>query len=163
MPPIYVVSNRNGIVGSLIHDYKYHSVRALARPLAELLDISLPKTLPRNSILVPLPTATNHIRSRGLDHTYLIAKRLSKIRHIPVKRILLRNKNIVQVGATRKQRLLQAPSAYTLNSKTALNPNSTYILLDDVWTTGASIKAAVNILRRAGAQKTIIALLAYSD
>ena len=63
LPPIYVVSSRDSILGALIHDYKYYSVRALARPLAELLAEALPDNLSEDAILVPLPTAT-HPRDR---------------------------------------------------------------------------------------------------
>ena len=163
LPPIYVVTKRDTLLGELIHDYKYHSVRALAHPLAEMLDSILPKNLPTNSVLVPLPTATHHVRARGLDHTYLIAKKLSRIRHVPLERVLLRDKNTVQVGSDRFKRLSQVSSAYTLNPKFKIDPDTTYILLDDVWTTGSSVKAAEKILKTAGAKNIIITLLAYSS
>ena len=163
LPPIYVVSDRNGILGTLIHDYKYYSIRALAHPLAELLSVTLPDALPQDSIIVPLPTATHHIRARGLDHTLLIAKHLSKLRQVPVERILIRNKNTVQVGADREKRLAQVTTAYTINPKIKISPTTTYILLDDIWTTGASIKTAIKILKSAGAKNIIVALLAYSS
>ncbi len=161
-PPVFVVDERSGLLNTLIHDLKYNSVRALAPKLAELLDNSLP-TLPPDSIIVPLPTATQHIRARGLDHTLLIAKHLAKIHHFKVKKLLLREKNTVQVGADRKTRLAQAKTAYSISQKIKINPNTTYILLDDVWTTGASMKAAVKKLQQAGVSKIIIALLATSS
>ena len=160
---MYVVSRRNGLLDQLIQDYKYHSIRALARPLAELLDQVLPKNLPKDSVIVPLPTATHHIRSRGFDHTYLLAKQLGKIREFKVEKILIRNKNTVQVGADKKARLTQAKEAYSLNPKIKIKKDATYILLDDVWTTGASITTAKKILQNAGAKNIKIALLAYSS
>ena len=163
LPPVFVVSSKTGLLSSLIHDYKYHSVRALARPLAELLDSALPKNLPKNSVLVPLPTATNHVRARGFDHIYKIAKNLGKLRHLPIKRVLVRNKNTTQVGSNRKKRLSQASSAYYLNPKENIKKDVTYILLDDVWTTGASVTSALKKLQSAGAKKFIICLLAYSN
>lgn len=162
-PPTYVISNRNGLLGELIHNYKYYSIRALAHPLAELLDVSLPPKLPANSVLVPLPTATHHIRTRGLDHTLLIAKHLSKIRHLPLEKVLIRNKNTVQVGSDRSKRLVQASLAYSINPQYKIKPTTTYILIDDVWTTGASILSAAHKLQSAGAKDIIIALLAYSS
>ena len=162
LSPIYTVGSRDGILGQLIHDYKYHSVRALARPLAELLNASLPPDLPPGSIFVPLPTATNHVRSRGLDHTLLIAKNLSKIRHLPIKKVLLRDKNTVQVGSSRTERIEQAQNAYKLNPKVKISPDATYILIDDVWTTGASILSAKKILEKSGTKNFILAILAYS-
>ena len=34
----------------------------------------------KNATIIPLPTISKHIRSRGLDHTFLIAKELKKLR-----------------------------------------------------------------------------------
>ena len=160
-PPVYIVSDRTALMNTLIHDFKYNSIRALARPLAEILHQVLPATS-NSTALVPLPTISYHIRERGLDHTHLIAKHLAKLRHYKVQKILLRDQDTVQVGANRQTRLAQATTAYALNLKVKINPNTTYILLDDVWTTGASMKAAVKKLRQSGAKNIIIALLAVS-
>ncbi|MBQ2623238.1 ComF family protein [Candidatus Saccharibacteria bacterium] len=163
LPPIYLVGERSSLIGNLVHDYKYHSTRALAKPLAEILDKILPNTT-NQAVIVPLPTIDRHIRERGLDHTYLIAKHLAKIRgkNYQTSKLLLRAKNTVQVGANRSMRLTQADSAYVVSSKATIDPSTTYILLDDVWTTGASMKAAVKKLRQAGAKDIIIAILALS-
>ena len=148
-------------MNNLIHDFKYNSVRALAKPLAEILHQTLPPIESPVSI-IPLPTISHHVRHRGLDHTRLIAKYLAKFRRYKVEKILIRAQNTVQVGSDRQTRLAQAKSAYAIAPHTKINPQTTYILLDDVWTTGASMKAAVKKLRQSGAQKIIIALLAVS-
>ena len=159
LPPIFVIADYDGVMGSLIHELKYNSVRRLGHDLADLLDQALPN-LPKDAIIVPLPTATNHIRKRGLDHTLLIAKHLAKSRHIKTQKILTRKNNTVQVGSDRKTRLSQAKSAFEINPKTNLSPRSTYLLIDDVWTTGASMRAAIKKLQQAGAKNIIVALLA---
>ena len=162
LPPIFVIGNRSNLIGKLVHDFKYQSTRALSKPLAEILHYTLP-TIDGPVVVVPLPTIHRHIRERGLDHTYLVAKHLAKLRHYPVQKTLLRAKNTVQVGANRRDRLTQARSAYQINSnKIKIDSNTTYILFDDVWTTGASVKAAVKKLRQAGVQKIIVAILAVS-
>ena len=163
LPPLYVVDERSGPLGQLIHDLKYQSVRAAAHPLAELLDATLPK-FKGNIIIVPLPTINKHIRTRGLDHTYLIAKKLAKLRgkNYQVQPLLLRNQDTVQVGTDQKTRLRQAGSAYKINPKIKIDQKSTYLLLDDVWTTGASMKAAVKRLQESGASKIKLAVLALS-
>ena len=97
----------------IIRDFKYQSVHALARPLAELLDDILPSDI-KNAVIVPLPTATHHIRARGLDHTLLIARHLAHLRHCQVSPLLSRMKNTVQVGADINTRKSQAASAYSL-------------------------------------------------
>ncbi len=164
LPPIYLVGELNDIIGALVHDFKFQSTRSLARPLAEILDGILPAT---NGItkIIPLPTISKHVRERGFDHTYLIAKQLSKIRgkNATVEKILIRAKDTIQVGTDRKMRLKQASSAYEINRHISLDENATYVLLDDVWTTGASIKSALKKLQEFGVQKIIIAVLAVSS
>lgn len=161
LPPIYSIGIRDGLLDTAIHDLKYNSVRALGPKLAELLDASLPTDL-KNVFIVPLPTATHHIRSRGLDHTILISKHLARIRDYKISNLLIRAKNTVQVGSDKKTRLAQANTAYTINPKIKINPNTTYLLLDDVWTTGASMKIAIKKLRQAGVKNISVALLAIS-
>ena len=160
-PVNYNLGERSELLDLLIHDYKYHSVRALSGILAELVNDVLPK-LPSDAILVPLPTATHHIRERGFDHTWLMAKKLARLQRIKVRLVLLREKNTVQVGADRKARLNQAEHAYSINPKMMIDSEVTYILFDDIWTTGASMKTAIKKLRQAGAIKIIVILLAIS-
>ena len=163
LPPTYIVGERSSLIGKLVHDYKYHSICALKKPLAEILDQTLPNTT-NKTIIVPLPTISRHVRERGFDHTYRIAKQLAKIRgkNYQTQKLLLRSKNTIQVGADRSTRLTQADSAYTISPKIKIDPTATYVLFDDVWTTGASLKAATKKLRQAGAKNIIIAILALS-
>ena len=161
LPPIYAIGERNKLLDQIIHDYKYHTIRSLAKPLAEILNQTLP-TISQDVIIVPLPTSTSHIRERSLDHTLLIAKHLAKLRHYQVKKLLLRSSNTTQVGSDRKTRLKQAESAYQINNHITIEPDKTYLLFDDVWTTGASMKSAIKKLQQAGVSNIIVALLAVS-
>ncbi len=162
LPPIFVADKRSELIGQLIHDYKYHSVRALSKSFAEIFDHILP-LIDGPVVVIPLPTINQHIRERGFDHTYLIAKKLAKMRsgwHI--EKLLLRLNNSIQVGTDEKNRLKQAKNAYSVNPKISIDQNTTYLLLDDVWTTGASMKSALKKLRETGASKIIIAILAVN-
>ena len=159
LPAAYIIGERSGLLGDLVHGYKYNSIRALAHPLAEMLASTLPVL--KNAVLVPLPTATHHIRARGFDHTLLLAKSLSKITGYETRPLLVCAKNTVQVGTNLETRKLQATNAYTV-AATNLDSRPTYVLIDDVWTTGASMLSAVKKLRQAGAKSIIIALLSIS-
>lgn len=161
-PPIYVLGYRQGLLDQIIHEYKYDSVRALVRPLAKLLNQILPPPS-ITTYIVPLPTISRHIRERGQDHTLKIAKALANehtsYRVLP---LLTRAANTVQVGADRKTRLTQANSAYQLNPKSKIDNSATYLLFDDVWTTGASMQAAIKKLRECGVKNIKVAILAVS-
>ena len=163
LPPVFATNDRNGVLDHLIHEFKYSSVRALASPLAEIMASTIPKTN-QKIIIVPLPTINRHIRSRGLDHTKLIAKRLAKLHPTwQAQSLLLRQNHTVQVGSDQKTRINQAKKAYKINPHYKIDPTATYLLIDDVWTTGASIKAANQKLRQSGVKETIVSVLAVSQ
>ncbi len=161
LPPIYYVGRREGLLATLIHDYKYNSTRSIKNTLTEALDRVLP-SIEGPVVIVPLPTISRHIRERGLDHTFLISKKLAHLRGYTAQKLLARSENTVQVGTNRKTRITQASQAYSINKKIKIDNSTTYILFDDVWTTGASIKAATKKLQQAGASKIIILILAVS-
>lgn len=163
LPPIFTVSKRSSLTGSLIYDFKYNSTRALKSPIAEILHQTLPP-LKGNVIIVPLPTSSSHVRSRGFDHTYLIAQKFVKLRgpQYKVQKLLVRNKNTIQVGADRETRFSQAQNAYQLAKNIKIDNTATYLLFDDVWTTGASIFAAIKKLREAGVCNIAVSVLAVS-
>lgn len=150
---------REGVLNRLIKDYKYRSVRAAGPVLAEILDEVLPSDL-AEVVVVPLPTIGRHVRERGFDHTMVLARYLARWRGWKVKPLLNRNTDTVQVGAKVAQRQEQAKTTYAVTSK--LEPEEGYLLLDDIWTTGASMKAAVEIMRQAGARHVMAAVVAIS-
>lgn len=152
----FVVGWRDELLGDLVKEFKFESVRALGGELAEILERKLPK-IAGEVVVVPLPTVAKHVRERGMDHTLIIAKKLAKRRGWKVERLLVRAKNTVQVGATAEQRQAQAKEAYEFRGK--IRKNVTYLLLDDVWTTGASMLAAAETMQKAGAKKMIAAVL----
>ena len=159
LPPFTTLGFKNSLIGDLVMEYKYHSVRALGIEFAKMLDNVLPY-FDGPVIIVPLPTIAKHVRERGFDHTLYIAKKIAKMRGWRVGRLFERTTNTVQVGAGAERRVAQAFSTYSVCGK--VDPDTTYLLLDDVWTTGASITAATRKLREAGALKISIAVLAVS-
>ncbi len=167
--PIIAVAWREGLMQDLIEEYKYQAIRDTARVLAEMLDSVIPKDfLADEVVVVPLPTVSKHIRERGFDHTLKLAKELTKIRKKGAKwrvdSLLERNKNSVQVGASEKQRKLQAKTAYKLTkvAQKGLDSKRGYLLLDDVYTTGASIEAAISLMKKAGAKKLAAVVVVVS-
>jgi ComF family protein len=156
----YAYGRREGMLDKLIKEYKYGPVRGMAVVLAELLDEALPQ-LPEKIMVVPLPTIKKHVRERGFDHMKLLAKKLAHRRGWRYAALLSRINNTVQVGASEKERFLQAKNAYAI--KGVVRQDFAYLLVDDVWTTGASIEAATAVLRGAGAKEIYRAVVAVSE
>ncbi len=65
----------------------------------------------------------------------------------------------MQVGKDDKTREEQAARAYKASSACRIDPEKLYILIDDVWTTGSSMEAAIKVMQKAGAVKLASAVL----
>lgn len=155
---IFAVGWREGVLHKLVSEFKYESVRAVGEVLAVMLDEVVPnlaKILPIGAevAVVPLSTIGKHVRRRGLDHTLILARKLAKKRGWKCEQVLARAVDTVQVGAKAKQRKEQAERAYEVVKP--IDAEKYYLLLDDVWTTGASMKAAEKVMREAGAKKIL--------
>jgi ComF family protein len=144
----WAVGARSGALQRLIGSFKFRNMKAASVDLADLLHRVLPP-LPAGSIFVPIPTTPAHIRERGYDHMLLIAEALGRRRSLPVQQVLKRDNVLIQHRASRKERLVQASTAFRVEG--FIDPDATYILLDDVVTTGATIIEASLLLRHAGA------------
>lgn len=152
----WCVAPRQDQVQRLIGNFKFTNAKAAYVPLATLLDSRLPQ-LPANVKIVPIPTITSHIRQRGYDHALLVAKRLGRIRGLPVDILLHRATNTVQHGVGARLRAAQAKQAFSC--ATNLDPDVIYLLVDDVITTGATMKYAAKTLRQAGARHIWVATI----
>ncbi len=150
---IFVGGWREGLLSEMVAEYKYKAVRALGDVLVEVIDKAIPQKWGESSevVIVPLPTIGKHVRQRGMDHTMCLAKKLARRRNWAVERLLVRCTDTVQVGTKAIERKEQAERAYGFEGE--IRDESKYLLLDDVWTTGASAMAALKVLKRAGAKK----------
>ena len=110
--------------------------------------------------VVALPTIARHIRERGFDHMGKMAQKVALLNGLETAKVLVRGNNAVQVGASMEKRHEQAKTAYIV--KVDIDREANYLLIDDVWTTGSSMMAACEALRRAGCKKISIAVIAKS-
>lgn len=154
---IWVVAERKGVLQEVIDAYKFQNLKAAAQSLAELLNETLP-LLPKNTLIVPVPTIASHIRERGYDHTLLIAKHFAALRELTLSSVLEAISRTTQHTVGKKERAKQASTAYRATQK--LSSTTPYLLIDDIVTTGATIAAASDQLIRAGASTVWVAALA---
>ena len=159
-----VVGWREGVLKEMIEEYKYRGVRELAGSLAELV-VGVMREGEGGAddeqgrvVVVPLPTIGRHVRQRGLDHTGRLAREVARRMGWECRRVLGRAKDTVQVGAKKAVREEQAKRAYEVSGKA--EAGEVYLLVDDVWTTGASMRAAAEVMRAAGATRLMGVVLA---
>lgn len=147
-----------GALDDAIDGFKFTAARGVAYSLVELMTEVLP-CLPENAVLISIPTTRRHIRERGFDHMKLFTKQLSRKQGVSYDTSLLcRRTATVQRGSSSKERQKQAKEAFLVRGK--LDENKVYVLVDDVMTTGATLRYAAQTLRDAGAKDVWVIAIA---
>ena len=148
-----------GIARRLILNLKYRNRRQVVAVLAELLAQrvmqSVPNIVTDVDVVTWAPTSTARVRRRGVDQSELLARRLARVLDVPCRRLLIKTSTNVQTGASRDQRL--RGSVYSARK---LRVNSHVMVVDDVVTTGTTLRCAAEALRKAGARQVICVAVA---
>ena len=153
----WCVGERRGSLKALGDQYKFDCRRAGARELAELLDAVLP-LLPGDLTVVGVPTSSKTIRVRGFDHTGLVVRRFAKRRQLQIAQPLRRTstETLHFLGRAEREAL-----ADTLFARRDHRPAPRRVLLvDDIVTTGTTLRAAIRLLELAGVEEVYIAVIA---
>jgi ComF family protein len=150
----WVVGERIGALQKLVDVSKFESNRRGCVVQAKLLDYILPR-LPHETVIVPIPTTRKHIRQRGYGHMELVARRLSHLRGYKVMNALHRRTDTVQHGADKETRKRQAKDAFGLRVSKISSP---VLIIDDVYTTGSTIKAAARLIKKVSRKPVYVAV-----
>ena len=148
----------------LVHALKYHKhthlARALAPVLAELWEDSHLLADVADWALVPVPVTKRKLFSRGYNQAEELAEELVKLRPMPIIQPLRRVNTGVrsQTNLSATERMKNAYRAYSLLPRYADGARSlpqNVLILDDVYTTGATTRACAHALRQARGVKNI--------
>lgn len=144
----------HGQVREMIHEFKYnghfHHLPQLTTWLKEGFDQFYRDDLMPWDALVPVPLYPLRKRERGFNQAEELARTLSKLVKIPVLNVLERiKKTEMQAKLRRSERLRNQMRAYELKSGFDLRGKK-LLIIDDVFTTGATVNACAHILKDAG-------------
>ena len=106
----------------------------------------------RPDCIVPVPVSSERLRQRGYNQAELIAEQLGERLQIPVRcDVLVRSRSTnPQKELGRLQRMRNLRQAFGVNLNLIIK-NGRYLLLDDVYTTGATAECCSRALLEAGA------------
>jgi len=138
----------------LIHEIKYHGVRGILQDLPHWLDRTPGiREFLEGSILVPVPLHRKRLRARGFNQSLWIARALSKEigEATETLELLERNKDTpTQTQLDRSSRKANVKNAFALKPGTSFNKEKTVVLIDDVFTTGATLDSCAQVLVESG-------------
>ena len=142
-----------GLVRELIQKFKYGGDQSLMRPLGDLLVSALcdPRLAgKRFDAIVPVPLHSLREREREFNQAALLATRLAKRTGLPVAHLLKRSRSTVpQARFDRIHRLENLEGAFEI--RRPVEEGATFLLVDDVTTTGTTLNACAAVLMEAGA------------
>lgn len=137
---------------------KYEKLTRLGQWFAERLHqvIQADPALRPVDVVVPVPLHPARLRERGYNQAELIAKPLARKLHLPLgPYLLVRTKpRPSRLLLSRRERWLTVRGAYEIR-KGARVDNLRVLLIDDVFTTGATLDACARALKKAGAKSVI--------
>lgn len=155
----------DGLMREAIHAFKYHYHLVLADPLAELMVRCFPNTQLGGDVdlLIPIPIHRSRETERGFNQSVELARRLGRALSLPVdtRALAKPRKTRHQVELSEQERAANLEGAFAV-----VDPRSVagkrVLLIDDVFTTGATVNEGAKVLRAAGAASVNAYTLARS-
>ncbi|MDP3911189.1 MAG: ComF family protein [Gemmatimonadales bacterium] len=133
-----------------VHALKYGALPRIAADLAAAMAPLRPPT-GAPSVLIPIPLAARRERQRGYNQSAVLAEALRGQWSLPVQSLLVRVRETpTQTALTPEKRLANVAGAFAVTSP-GVRRDTTFILVDDVFTTGATLAEAARALEQAGA------------
>jgi len=134
-----------------VTSFKYERVTGLCRRMAQRMASRVPDS--SVSLIVPVPLHERRLRERGFNQSALLARHLGHALDVPVDfDLLLRTRDTPsQTRANLRQRHARVTGAFRVTNRPTVHERSV-LVVDDVWTSGATAHAAARALRDAGAR-----------
>jgi ComF family protein len=157
-------------IEKMIQSFKYDRIISLSKPLTRLVISSLSTvitSLPfyiETSFLVPIPISKSRLRERGFNQTELIVKELiTYIPELEINTTILKRKKSLSAQAkthSREERKNRMHNSFEADKK---NGKENIILVDDIFTTGATIEDAIRALKEVGYKRIVVLTIARTS
>jgi ComF family protein len=154
-----------GSLQEAIHRWKYEGKTYLTPFFAEWMAEGLDRYWEPGSfdLLIPVPLHTRRLRERGFNQALLLVKDLSRRTGIPYQKKILQKKKLTipQVNLSGVEREKGLRGTFNVIEKEKLLGMSV-LLVDDVYTTGATVNECSKMLLRGGAERVDVFTLAHA-
>ncbi len=136
----------------LVHKFKYNGKVGLADTFGKMLFLLYMDMVKDESydMIVPIPLYRSRFRKRGFNQAYLVLKNWNQYTQSVINRdVLLRTrKTETQIGLSNIERRRNLKNAFEAKDSVK---NRRILLVDDVYTTGATVESCAGVLAKKGA------------
>lgn len=149
-----------GPVRKAVKALKYRLITDLAREFISLVSPLSFSDIPESDNLIPIPLHKSRLRSRGFNQAEILGRLCAEKLHIPVAIDILRRVKVTQSQVAMKSKDERMGNMKNVFQSVRTIQNKNILLFDDVFTTGATMRSAANILKRAGAKRVWVVTMA---
>lgn len=154
------IANYNGIIKNIIIAFKYKKREGISKIIEKIIFQYLEKNYFFNKnidLIIPVPLHKSRLKQRGFNQSEILAKIIKKKYSFKIEKSLIRiKKTRPQVELNIKERKDNIKNAFILKIPEKIKDKN-ILLIDDVYTTGSTIKECSKVLQKAKA-KTIYVL-----
>lgn len=156
-PHLVYLGPAEGKLRRMVHALKYHHNQSIVQSLAPALSRSVPDHW-KLDVICPVPLHPRRERERGYNQSRLLGEAIGSHLKKPTRDLLKR-----VVYTHQQARLRQQDRAQNMNGVFVLNAgvkDLNVLLVDDVLSTGATLKASAQILQQGGARQVYFLVIA---
>lgn len=150
-----------GAVAEALSRLKYGGMIPLLEPLGDGLvsGMNALHPFPEVQIVVPVPLSLHGRWKRGFNQSYLLGQLVARHLGVEVETEALRKKGSrTQVGLAAKERNRNAAASFVPGRAIDRVRGQSVLLFDDVYTTGATVRACTRILRKVASSVSVLTL-----
>ena len=161
---IFSALNYRGFFKDKMLSYKFHNEKYLGVCFAEILVKLIGEYDLNADIIIDVPISKSRLRERGYNQSEVIATKVADFTRIKYqKNILVKTKNnLRQSELTLYERKENVKNVYSIKNIENIK-NKKILLIDDIFTTGATLKECARLLKQNGAQEVIALTVMYAE
>ncbi len=141
-----------GVIREAVQGLKYGNARILAAPLGDRLVTQLSRMNWTIDMIVPVPLHTSRLAERGYNQAQLLGEHVAKETSIPCLPDAVHRQRHTQSQVTLNAAERQMNMVDAFQAHPPIVSSQRILIIDDVYTTGATLSACGQALLQAGAQ-----------